>query len=503
MPFTSHSANRPLDRRSFLYGVAAFSGAAAVGALGVPASATPARRAPANDPTVYDAIVVGGGISGLAAAKALVEAGRTVRVLEARSRAGGRIHNHPTARLGLTTDAGAEFIGPTQDRIDALAHEYGVEQLPTYNTGLSVFWNGGQRSLFPSDPGLPLDLGTTAALPVIAEIEAVCADFPVGEPWRHPRAAEWDAITWREWVEQRTDVANARMVLDLAASAALSVKGDEFSALYMLNYFAASTNESTPGPSYFSRLLSTSGGAQERVCNGGAALVPLRMAAALGDVMVYDAPVRSIDQSGEVPVVTSDAGTFRGRRVVVAMSPAISHRIDYTPELPERAALCAGYTMGRVGKFAAVYERPWWRDKGLSGQTIGNGTPSDVTFENYAEGNHILMGFISAHEMERLDDAPEQQVVDECIESFVGYFGDEARGYIDHSLFRWDHEEWSWGGPVATTAPGVLTAHGPALRTPAGAIHWAGTETSDYWTGYMDGGVRSGHRAADEILAAL
>ena len=236
-----------VGRRRFLIGV----GASAALALTAPNLAAPAMAAPLRGPDqdgIYDVVIVGAGISGLSAAKALVEAGKSVKVLEARDRAGGRIHNHPTARLGIDTDAGAEFIGPTQDKIDALAREYGVAQVPTYNEGSSVFWNNGYRSLFPAQPGLPADLGALAALPVIAEIESICVGFPVGEPWRHPRAAEWDAITWRQWVEQRTDVATARMVLDLAASAALSVKGDEFSALYMLNYFAAATTKQQVSP---------------------------------------------------------------------------------------------------------------------------------------------------------------------------------------------------------------------------------------------------------------
>ena len=55
----------------------------------------------------------------------------------------------------------------------------------------------------------------------------------------------------------------------------------------------------------------------------------------------------------------------------------------------------------------------------------------------------------------------------------------------------------------ARPPPGVLLGFGTALRTPIGRIHWAGTETSDYWPGYMEGGVRSGQRAAAEALADL
>jgi len=83
------------------------------------------------------------------------------------------------------------------------------------------------------------------------------------------------------------------------------------------------------------------------------------------------------------------------------------------------------------------------------------------------------------------------------------YFGPEARDFIDYGIFKWDLEPWSRGGPVAVSSPGTLTRFGPALRAPVGPIHWAGTETADYWTGYMDGAVRSGKRAAREVLGAL
>ena len=49
----------------------------------------------------------------------------------------------------------------------------------------------------------------------------------------------------------------------------------------------------------------------------------------------------------------------------------------------------------------------------------------------------------------------------------------------------------------------VLLDFGKAIREPVGRIHWAGTETSTYWNGYMDGAVRSGERAAAEVLAEL
>ncbi|MEV0294962.1 FAD-dependent oxidoreductase [Nocardia sp. NPDC050710] len=490
-----------IDRRTLLRGaVAAAAAGTAVTAAGI-AAAAPIRRAPAASADA-DVIVVGGGMSGLASAKTLRAAGRRVLVLEARERAGGRVHNVRT-RGGVTVDGGAEFLGPTQDRIAALATEYGVATLPTYNQGESLFWIQGVAHRVPAAVPLPVLPGTAEAALAMAEIDTTALGFPVGEPWRHPHAAHLDSITWQDWIDAHAHTYEGKLFLALAESAPLSIRPHELSALYMMNYFAAAGNERNPGS--FSRLLGVDGGAQERFFDGGAALVPLRMAAEMGDSMVYSAGVRAIVEGpGGRLEVASDRGTFTASKVIVAMSPAISDRIDYRPGLPaERIEVCRGHTMGRIAKFLAVYDQAFWRDAGLTGQVVGDGVPIDVTYESYGQGHHVLMGFISADAMAVLDNRPDAEFVEQCLDSFVRYFGPEARTRaIDYGFKKWDNDPWSWGGPTATTRPGVLTRFGPALRQPVGGIHWAGTETADFWTGYMDGAIRSGERAAREVLAA-
>jgi monoamine oxidase len=82
-------------------------------------------------------------------------------------------------------------------------------------------------------------------------------------------------------------------------------------------------------------------------------------------------------------------------------------------------------------------------------------------------------------------------------------YGSEALKPKDYIEFSWVTEEWTRGCPVSVLGPGTLVGFGEALRKPVGRIHWAGTETSTYWNGYMDGAVRSGERAAAEALAAI
>lgn len=483
-----------LTRRSLL-GSALVAGAAT--------AAGPAVAAPADADAVYDCVVVGGGLSGLAAARRLKQTGRRVVLLEARDRAGGRVQNVPTVGGGYEIDGGAEFIGPTQGRIQALAEEYGVPTLPTHNDGNNLYWRDGHATTYPAAVGLPVDTGTPEAGLALADLSAVCLTIAPGKPWEHPLASVYDSMTYQQWIDRHATDASARLQLALIASATLSVRPSEISALFMFNYIASAGDERNPGTAL--RLLSVSGGAQERFFDGGAARIPLSMAEELGSTIVYQAPVSSIDTRSGMAVVRSAKGTFRGRRAVVAMSPAIAGRISYPAGLSTaRNRLHLGVKMGSIGKFQAVYDAPFWRDLGFSGQVIGNGRPIDVTFESYSQGKHFLMGFISAEQMRRLDGADAERFMDECMSSFVEYFGPRARSLaVDRGFKRWDRDPYSWGGPTGVSSPGLLTAAGTALREPVGPIHWAGTEAATYWQGYMDGAVSSGHRAAEEVSATL
>lgn len=483
---------QPVTRRTVIKGAVAGLGAAAV------APATIGYAAP-DDTT--DAVVVGAGLSGLAAATALVAAGKTVRIVEALNRPGGRVLSAKT-KQGYLVDGGAEFIGPTQDRIQHFVDLHNIKTEPTYNWGWSMYYDRPDKKPYLAKLGVPIDEGSGEALGGLLAIKEILKGINPGYPWDHPNAKELDSVSWEYWVRQHAKTDSAALQLDLIATTTLSVRPREVSALFVLNYIAAAGNAQKRGE--VTRLVGVEGGAQERFFNGGAAQVPAAMAAALGsERIVYGAPTRKIRKNGDHYEVITDAGRFKGTKVVVAMSPAIMGRIDFEPGLPQaKTDLYSAFSMGRIGKFFAVYDEPWWRTKWMSGQTIGDGAPVDVTFESYGEGKHFLMGFISGDEMARLDDAPEEQVKDESLAMMSEYFGDEVRTKLtDWGLYRWDKQPFAWGGPTAILPPGHLTKNGYQLAKPFQGIHFAGTETSDFWTGYMDGAVRSGERAASDILA--
>ncbi|MFC7266116.1 flavin monoamine oxidase family protein [Streptomyces lutosisoli] len=495
----SRQPSSRLTRRSLLGGAAVTGAATLVGAgAGTAAAAT-------RD---VDVAIVGGGLAGLTAARDLVAAGKSVVVLEARDRVGGRVVNLKLTNGGFT-EGGGEFIGPTQDRIKALADSLGVATFTTYNSGKNLLYKDGKKTAYATDGLLgsvpPIDVaGLANAAVVQAELDDMAAQVPVDAPWTAAKADEWDKQTFESWLNANAVIPSAKFLFDVACTSIFSAQPRELSLLYVLFYIAAAGNESNAGT--LERLTETANGAQESRFVGGSQQVPIKLAAALGSRVVLSAPVRSITLSGSKYLVTADGLTVTARRVVVALPPPLAARITYDPLLPaDRDQLSQRLPMGSIGKAIAVYDTPFWRADGLNGQVVSDTGIVRSTFDNSPPDASYgaLMGFIEADEMRAFDASTADEVKAAVLKDYATYFGDKAKSPTSFVLQRWDNEGFSRGGPVAYAPPGVLTEYGPALRRPADGIHWAGTETSTYWNGYMDGAVRSGERVAKEVLAAL
>ncbi|MFD4571880.1 flavin monoamine oxidase family protein [Streptomyces sp. NPDC058417] len=507
---------RQLSRRSLIGGgTAALAGAATLTSAGA------AQAAPAATRDV-DVAVVGAGLAGLTAARDLVAGGRTVAVLEARDRVGGRVVNLALGG-GEVTEGGGEFIGPTQDRIRALADSLGVATFATYNTGKNLLHKDGRRTPYATDGLLgsvpPVDpAGLANAAVAQALLNDMARQVPVDAPWTAAKAAEWDRQTFESWLRANAVVPSAKFPLDVACTSIFSAEPRELSLLFVLFYIAAAGDASHPGT--LKRLTETADGAQQLRFVGGSQLVPIRLAATLGDRVVLGAPVRAITRTGAGTggsgsggsgadtryTVTADGVTVTARRVVVALPPPLAARIAYDPLLPAaRDQLTQRLPMASVGKAIAVYDTPFWRADGLNGQVVSDTGVISSTFDNSPpDGSYgALMGFIEADQARALDAVSEAEVRTAVLKDLVTYFGAKAAVPTSFVLQRWNNEAHTRGGPVSIAGPGVLTQYGPALRRPVGGIHWAGTETSTYWMGFMDGAVRSGERVARDVLGAL
>ena len=158
--------------------------------------------------------------------------------------------------------------------------------------------------------------------------------------------------------------------------------------------------------------------------------------------------------------------------------------------------------MGSVIKCMAIYDEPFWRRDGLTGQATSDEGPAQLTFDNSPPSGRpgVLLAFIEGGHARELSRTPEDERRRLVLDCLARYFGPQAGQAQEFLQLDWSAERWSGGCYGANLAPGVLTQFGPALRAPVGRIHWAGTESATVWTGYMDGAVRSGERVAAEVL---
>jgi monoamine oxidase len=189
--------------------------------------------------------------------------------------------------------------------------------------------------------------------------------------------------------------------------------------------------------------------------------------------------------------------------VIVACPPPLVLDIDWHPQLPvQRRQLLRDVEMGQLMKCDAVYETPFWRKDGLSGFGISDHGATRAVFDNSPkDGNPgVLLAFVGGPTWREYGTMSRSDRKAAVLAGFAEMFGDQALHPIDYVEHDWNHEVWTRGGPVANYQPGTMTTVGHTIRKPFGRVHWAGTETSTYWTGYMDGAVRSGQRAALEVL---
>src|SRR5215207_2311552 len=483
----------PTTRRTFIGGAAAAGAALALPGVSL-AKAKPRRK--------VQVAVIGAGLAGLTTARQLAADGASVCLLEANDVVGGRTRNEKLSG-GVISEIGGQYVGPTQDRLMTLAKAVGVGTFKTYNEGSNVQFLHVQRSLYPAT-GLPDDPEAADANVKLLGLDALAAQVPVAAPWKAKRAAEWDAMTFGEYIDANIPSPTGRAVAAIAAEAIWGCEPSEQSMLYTLFYIAAAGNEKTPGS--IARLVTTGGGAQDSRFVGGSQKISIEVAKRLGSRVVLDSPVRSVEAIKGGLRVTSDRLIVDAERVVVAVPPVVVPKIRFSPGLPSgKRAIHKGLVPGKLIKWEAVYEKPFWRDAGLSGQVVSDVGPANTTFDNTPPGGSpgIMFGFLGGAEGKRaakLSVAARRKAV---LGNFVTYFGDAAASPVKAFEQDWTDEPWIKGCPVGHTGKSVLRANGPALRASTGRIHWAGTETATYWFGYMDGAVRSGERAAEEVARAL
>lgn len=400
---------------------------------------------------------------------------------------------------GSFVDIGGQWIGPTQDRMYELAEEYGIRVYPMHVSGKNLmFVRGRQRSYSGTIPFIPNPVTLGSMGWALWRLDSMARTVPPHAPWLADRAEEWDSITLQAWMQKNLPSRDARELLRVGMETVLACEPAEVSLLHVLFYIRSAGG--------LSLLIDSEGGAQQDRLEGGVQPLAEAICRELSDSVVLEQPVTAIRQTESSVQVETASGTWSSERVIVTVPPPLAARIDYQPPLPaDRDQLTQRVFMGSVMKCIAAYPEPFWRQAGFSGQAILSEGPVSAVFDASSEdaAPALLLGFVEAGAARKFARRTEVERRAAVLETFARCFGDQALEPLEYVDQYWGDEEWSRGCYTGVFPPGAWTAHGPALRNPVGRIHWAGTETAETWTGYIEGAVRSGERAAREVLNRL
>ncbi|WP_062998278.1 flavin monoamine oxidase family protein [Nocardia mikamii] len=444
--------------------------------------------------TDVDCCVIGGGFAGLTAALRLKQAGRSVALLEARDRLGGRTFTEVRPD-GCWIDRGGAWIGPGQDRVRALMGEFGIGSYRQYTDGEAMMVVDGEQYRYTGT--IPWTMSPWASINLgagFAELAHLCKSIPLEAPWDARKAEKWDRITVAQWLN-RIRSKTAHDLLETAIAGSYTSAASEVSMLFALYQMA-----SGGGPNF---MFSVRGGSQDSRPVGGMGAIYGAMADRVGDSVHLSQPVHGIEQDEAGVTVHAGSSTLRAHRAIVAVPLAVAGQIRYEPMLPvDRAFLHQRVPSGSIIKTSVVYDEPFWRHDGLSGQSAAPGSPATVTIDACTDTARpgvlcVITEGPTARRIGRLDATERRTAI---LRELVTRFGNKAGAPIDYVEQDWSAERYSGGGMLSHLPTGVLTQFGRALRAPCGRIHWAGTESSAVMCGWVDGAVRSGEHAASEVL---
>jgi monoamine oxidase len=440
-----------------------------------------------------DYVVVGAGLAGLSVATQLRDRGASVTVLEARDRVGGRIFSASRDEGdGVVLDLGAQWVGPEQTRVMELIADFGLTKVEEGVPG-DISWSiAGKKSV--GGTRLPkVGLRTRfEMLALAAAIRLMYPRLPSDAPWTAKPARRWDSETAEKWI-RRFVRTRAGMAL-----AEIYVRGNTAIELSETSIYALVADIRGCG------TLGSIERAENFKIAEGAFEIPHRLSLPLEESIHLSTPVRAISQDDEAVTVVTDTMTIRCRRAIVCAPAVVAKEIRFDPPLPQRTeALFANTLMGTCLKFQALYDRPFWRSRGLNGCILSGDHAVSLTYDNSpraGSGAGVIVGFVLGDQARRLSalspEAQELEILD-CLEEFLGTSAKQPTALV---VQDWNKEQWSRGAYSAHYAPGILTTAGPALWESCGRVHWAGTETSLEWTGYMEGAVRSADRVVREIV---
>jgi monoamine oxidase len=448
-----------------------------------------------------DALVIGAGFSGLAAADALRKRSKSVALVEARDRVGGRARTESVGD-GLWLDYGGQWLGPGQREMYALARRFGHATWPMYVAGRHVTYLSGVHGSYRGT--VPLNLSWRALANMGAAVfrfQRMMSRVDLSAPWQARDADDWDRQSLGDWMRRYLTNPDAFSLFEVAAESVLAVHPDDVSLLHALFYMRSARG--------FFSATSSAGGAQQDRLERGVQPLAESLAAELRDhdvEITLGCAVKRVSEQNGVLRVQTEQGSIEAKTVICATPPALASEIEFEPALSgDKRQLLENLQPGCAIKCFAVYEAPFWRTAGYSGSAVGDRDPIHVCFDVTPPGEPrgILMGFIEGRQAVELSEAGSDARRERALRAFTEFFGEQAARPIAYHDHTWRDDPWARGCYAGMPGLNHHRTVGHLIREPHGRVLWAGTETATHWNGYFEGAVRAGRRAAGEAVGRL
>jgi putrescine oxidase len=445
-----------------------------------------------------DVVVIGAGPSGLSAAYELNKAGKSVAVLEARDRVGGRTWTD--VMDGATIEIGGQWISPDQTGLYSLINELGIETFERYKEGKSVYLTEEGEAIAYEGADFPVAESTVAEMDKLVKLmNELAADMDPDKPWEHPQAEELDRISFHHFLRQHcADELACNNVGLFIAGGMLTKPAHTFSALQAV-LMASSAGS-------FDNLVDEDFILDRRIV-GSMQGVSKAMAERLGeDIVFLNNPVLKLEWSEDAVVAHGSSITVSAKKVVLAVPPNLYSRISYVPALPRKQQITHQHqSMGLVIKVHAVYETPFWRNEGLSGTCFGPNSLVQELYDNtyIGEETGTLVGFISDLNADAMWELDEEQRRAAILKAMAAYLGEKALEPKVFYLSDFAAEEWTRGAYATSYDLGGLYRFGPAQNENVGPIYFSSSDLAGEGFQHVDGAVRMGRRSAARIIAAL
>lgn len=484
------SKNKNISRKQFLQHLSMGLGAVGTGLL-LPGSVSGQTGISGMTKAPKNVLVLGAGLSGLAAAWELNNSGHNVTVLEARDRPGGRVSTVRDPFPGsLYAEEGGVGYSNTYTHALRFIDTFGLEKIAWNPPENPVYHLNGKRFTAQENVQWPYDLTpeeqNLGPMGIVNKyiIDTLPPEISNPDSWDQAPLLTLDQKSLAHYLRSQG-----------ASQGALEL-------VQATQWFAAVPHQT----SALSMAVSDMGlfmGAPPFVLAGGNDRLPRAMAEELSNHIKYGVEVSGVsDTQDSVQVQATEKGTrrtFGADRVICTIPAKVLRNIRFNPRLPaEKQTAIENMPYLDYTRTYLTIDEPYWQNQGESGTAYTSINVGQINGYTGSSEGAIIESYLASEAAVKAADLPREQLIEQTLAGIEQVHPGIREHYTYSNYVKaWSEDPYALGG-VSWPGPGDTGNYLKPLQQPHGRIHFAGEHTT-ILRSTMEGALRSGARAAKEV----